>query len=133
MLLVSQTTKHTHVKQWSVWSKLPDVPCSNSSVCVVDKVLLAIGGTEYQSGLVKMTCVNAFCHVDQKWLHVGDMPNGCSRVDTLLLSDGRLLMVDRFSRSVLRINVQGTCIFVANEIVLTKNIYTGLAMQAEQR
>ena len=86
-----------------------------------------------QNGLIKTSAINAFCRVDQKWQHVGDMPFGCSHVDTLLLSDGRLLMVDRFSRSVLRINVQGTCTYATNEIVLTKNIYTGLAMLVEQR
>ncbi|KAL5506698.1 hypothetical protein EMCRGX_G008422 [Ephydatia muelleri] len=31
---------------------------------------------------------------DKKWKHVGDMPFACSMVDTLLLSDGGLLVVD---------------------------------------
>eukprot|EP00731_Ephydatia_muelleri_P004120 Em0002g296a len=44
---------------------------------------------------------------DKKWKHVGDMPFACSLVDTLLLSDGGLLVVDGHTRQVLRITVQG--------------------------
>ena len=43
---------------------------------------------------------------------MGDMPFACSQVDTLLLSDGGLLVVDGYTQHVLRITVQGIqCIF----------------------
>ena len=37
----------------------------------------------------------------------GDMPSKCSWVDTLLLSEGRLLVVDGSSTKVWRITVEG--------------------------
>ena len=75
---------------------------------MVDGVLLAIGGQEdsiYDSQ--KTSAIHAFHHVDQKWQHVGDLPFKCSWVDTLLLSGGRLLLVDGDSRQVLKISVEG--------------------------
>ena len=62
-----------------------------SSVCVVDGVLLAIGG-EDQDGSHTSSIYGL--HLDEKkWRHVGNLPFACSWVDTLLLSGGGLLMV----------------------------------------
>ena len=72
-----------------------------------DGVLLAIGGTEDLSGSKKTSSIYGLHGDDKKWKHVGDMPFACSEVDTLLLSDGGLLVVDGFSQKVLRITVQG--------------------------
>ena len=76
---------------------------------MVDGVLLAIGGTEEDrwNSKKKTSAINAFHHVDQKWQHVGDLPFKCSWVDTLLLSGGRLLVVDGYSQQVLKITVEG--------------------------
>ena len=95
--------------QQSTWRELPDVPYYCSAVCVVDGVLLAIGGQEEESYESKKTsAIYALHPVDQKWQHVGDMPFECSFVDTLLLSGGRLLVVDRSdSKRVLRVTVEG--------------------------
>ena len=72
---------------------------------MVDGVLLAIGG---QDGDLKSTsAICAFHPVDQKWQHVGEMPFECSMVDSLLLSEGRLLVVDGVSQRVLKIAVEG--------------------------
>ena len=73
---------------------------------MVDGVLLAIGGEDYW-GSKKTSAIYALHPVDQKWQHVGDMPFECSHVDTLLLSDGRLLVVDGDSQRVLRVTVKG--------------------------
>ena len=74
-------------------------------MCVVDGVLLAIGG---ENGSKETSAIHAFHHVDQKWQHVGDLPFECSYVDTLLLSGGRLLVVDGYnSKEVLKITVEG--------------------------
>ena len=73
-------------------------------MCVVDGVLLAIGGLD---GSRKTSAIYALHPVDQKWQHVGVMPFECSLVDTLLLSDGRLLVVDGSSQRVLRVTVEG--------------------------
>ena len=73
-----------------------------------DGVLLAIGGAEedkYESK--KTSSIYGLHGVDKKWKHVGDMPFACSLVDTLLLSDGGLLVVDGDTQQVLRITVQG--------------------------
>ena len=73
-----------------------------------DGVLLAIGGT--QQGLFgsnKTSSIYGLHGVDKKWKHVGDMPFACSFVDTLLLSNGALLVVDSDTLQVLRITVQG--------------------------
>ena len=68
---------------------------------MVDGVLLAIGGQEDLVGSKKKTsAIYALHPVDQKWQHVGDMPFECSYVDTLLLSGGRLLVVDGDSQRV---------------------------------
>ena len=71
---------------------------------MVDGVLLAIGGHD---GSKKTSAIYAFHPVDQKWQHVGDMPFECSLVDTVLLSGGRLLVVDGNSQRVLRVTVEG--------------------------
>eukprot|EP00731_Ephydatia_muelleri_P004057 Em0002g233a len=91
----------------SIWRQLPDVPYSFSSVCVGDGVLLAIGGAEDLSGSKKTSSIYGLHGDDKKWKHLGDMPFACSQVDTLLLSDGGLLMVDGDTQQVLRITVQG--------------------------
>ena len=76
---------------------------------MVDGVLLAIGGAEDEyPGSEKTSAIHAFHHVDQKWQHVGDLPFKCSWVDTLLLSQGRLLVVDgSSSKQVLKVTVEG--------------------------
>ena len=75
---------------------------------MVDGVLLAIGGQEDGTyGSQKTSAIHALHHVDQKWQHVGDLPFKCSWVDTLLLSEERLLVVDGDSQQVLKITVEG--------------------------
>ena len=73
---------------------------------MVDGVLLAIGGEDDRK---KTSAIYAVHPIDLKWQHVGDMPFECSIVDTLLLSDGRLLMVDgiHHNQRVLRVTVEG--------------------------
>ena len=72
---------------------------------MVDGVLLAIGG--FGDDLKKTSAIYAFHLVDRKWQHVGEMPIECSWVGSLLLSEGRLLVVDGSSRRVLKITVKG--------------------------
>ena len=72
-----------------------------------DGVLLAIGGAEDLSGSKKTSSIYGLHGDDKKWKHLGDMPFACSRVDTLLLSDGGLLVIDSYTQQVLRITVQG--------------------------
>ena len=72
-----------------------------------DGVLLAIGGVEDQYGSNKTSSIYGLHGDDKKWKHVGDMPFACSMVDTLLLSDGGLLVVDGNTQQVLSITVQG--------------------------
>ena len=72
---------------------------------MVDGVLLAIGGQDKDRS--HTSAIYAFHPYDQKWQHVGDMPFKCSDVDTLLLSGGRLLVVDGTSRQVMEITVEG--------------------------
>eukprot|EP00731_Ephydatia_muelleri_P004191 Em0002g367a len=91
----------------SIWRQLPDVPYCWSSVCVVEGVLLAFGGAEEDKYGSKTSSIYGLHGGDKKWKHVGDMPFACSLVDTLLLSDGALLMVDGRTQQVLRITVQG--------------------------
>ena len=105
-------TQHTQIvvqpqedTKKSTWREIPDVPYYYSSVCVVDGVLLAIGGA--LDGSRKTSAIYALHPVDQKWQHVGEMPFECSSVDTLLLSGGRLLVVDGISQRVLRVTVEG--------------------------
>ena len=75
---------------------------------MVDGILLAIGGSEDQSGSMNTSAIFAFNLGDQQWKHVGNMPFACSDVDTLLLSGGGLLMVDGSStKKVLKITVKG--------------------------
>ena len=73
-----------------------------------DGVLLAIGGAEEDKyGSKKTSSIYGLHGDDKKWKHVGDMPFACSQVNTLLLSDGGLLVVDGSTKQVLRITVQG--------------------------
>ena len=71
---------------------------------MVDGVLLAIGGWD---GSKNTSAIYALHPVDQKWQHVGDMPFECRFVDILLLSGGRLLVVDGYNHRVLRVTVEG--------------------------
>ena len=89
----------------SVWSKLPDVPYYYSAVSVVDGVLLAIGGAEDELGTKK---TSAICALDNyRWKHIGDMPLKCSWVDTLVLSDEKLVVVDGGSRHIWKVTGKG--------------------------
>ena len=72
---------------------------------MVDGVLLAIGGCNDESKNTSAIC--AYHPVYRKWQHVGEMPFECSWVDSLLLSDGRLLVVNGSSQEVLKITVEG--------------------------
>ena len=113
----SAESAHTHNTQQSVWREVPDVPTKLSSVCVVDGVLLAIGGTD-QDGLRKTSSIYGL-HLDgKKWRHIGDLPFACSMVDTLLLSGGGLLMVEGDTQQVLKITVQGKYFCTGIEIEL---------------
>ena len=114
----THTHTHTHTPisvqsqegtQQSIWRELPDVPYYRSAVCVVDGVLLAIGGREEDDwrSKKKTSAIYALHPVDQKWQHIRDMPFECCYVDTLLLSGGRLLVVDGNSQKVLRVTVEG--------------------------
>ena len=95
---------------------------------MVDGVLLAIGGQEKDSyGSKKTSAIYALHPVDQKWQHVGDMPFECYFVDTLLLTGGRLLVVDGYSRRVLRVTVEGKTMQVLWSVLLTR-LFSGLAM-----
>ena len=72
---------------------------------MVDGVLLAIGGKDKDGS--DTSAIYAFHPNDQKWQHVGDMPFKCTMVYTLLLSGGRLLVVDGDSRKVAEITAGG--------------------------
>ena len=65
--MCTQTTlTHTYDSQQSIWRKLPDVPYQCSSICVVDGVLIAVGGHD-QHG-TKTSAIYGFCHHDdQMW------------------------------------------------------------------
>ena len=89
-------------------------------MCVVDGVLLAIGG---QDGS-KTSSIYGLHLEEKKWRHVGDMPFACSRVDTLLLSGGGLLMVDGYTQQVLKITVQGKYCCTGIELI---KLFSGLA------
>ena len=67
-------------------------------------VLLAIGGEDDKRYNSK---IYGYHPVDQKWHHVVDIPYVFSNVNALLLSEGRLLVVDGISHRFLRINVEG--------------------------
>ena len=71
---------------------------------MAEGVLLAIGGVQGRFVSKETSSIYGLHGDDKKWKHVEDMPFACSLVDTLLLSDGGLLVVDGCnSRQVLRI------------------------------
>ena len=83
-------------------------------MCVVDGVLLAIGGEDQSE---KTSSIYGLDPDEKKWRHVGDLPFACSRVDTLLLSGGGLLMVDGDTQQVLKITLQGKYICTEIELI----------------
>ena len=89
-------------------------------MCVVDGVLLAIGGKD---GSMKTSSIYGLHLDEKKWRHVGNLPFACSRVDTLLLS-GELLMVDGDTQHVLKITVQGKYCCTGIELI---KLFSGLA------
>ena len=86
-------------------------------MCVVDGVLLAIGGAD-QDGSMKTSSIYGLHLDEKKWRHVGNLPFACSRVDTLLLSGGGLLMVDGYAQQVLKITVQGKYFCTGIELII---------------
>lgn len=127
LLPYAQTAADSETKQQSIWRELPDVPYYCSSACVVDGVLLSIGGKEGIGGeegsKKKTSAIYAFHPTDKKWQHIGDMPFECSSVDTLLLSDGILLVVDGCSRKVMRVTVKGKYMQVLNSLYNISSIF----------
>ena len=89
---------------------------------MVDGVLLAIGGDD-QDGSNTSSIYGL--HLDEKkWRHVENLPFACSRVDTLLLSGGGLLMVEGDTQQVLKITVQGKYCCTGIELI---KLFSGLA------
>eukprot|EP00731_Ephydatia_muelleri_P014470 Em0008g190a len=86
------------------WRRLPDLPYIGSSARVVGGVLFAIGGSD---GSKRISAIFALHPVNQKWQHVAEMPFECSYVDTVLLSGGRLLVVDGDTQKVTVLDVEG--------------------------
>ena len=79
-------------------------------ICVADGVLLAISESRYskQTAIYALHCVDKKWSVENKWKLVGELPSVLSRdLDTLLLSDGKLLVVDNESGKVLKVTVKG--------------------------
>lgn len=72
---------------------------------MVDGVLLAIGGAVNREQSNITSAIYAFLH--HKWQFVEDMPFECAYLDTLLLTGGRLLMVDGYNRHVWKVTVKG--------------------------
>ena len=89
---------------------------------VVDGVLLAIGGADQDGS--KTSSIYGLHLDEKKWRHVGNLPFACSRVDTLLLSGGGLLMVDGGTQHVLKITVQGKYCCTGIELI---KLFSGLA------
>lgn len=89
------------------WRRLPDLPYIGSSARVVGGVLFAIGGSD---GSKRISAIFALHPVNQKWQHVAEMPFECSYVDTVLLSGGRLLVVDGDTQKVTVLDVEGRVI-----------------------
>ena len=89
------------------WRRLPDLPYIGSSARVVGGVLFAIGGSD---GSKRISAIFALHPVNQKWQHVAEMPFECSYVDTVLLSGGRLLVVDGDTQKVTVLDVEGKVI-----------------------
>ena len=90
-------------------------------MCVVDGVLLAIGGDDQDGS--KTSSIYGLHLDEKKWRHVGNLPFACSWVDTLLLSGG-LLMVDGGTQHVLKITVQGKYCLTGIELI---KLFSGLA------
>ena len=94
---------------------------------MVDGVLLAIGGREDHRGSKKTSAIYALHPIDQKWQHVGDMPFECLFVDTLMLTGGRLLVVEGDSRRMLRVTVEGEPYKCDMVMLLLTSLFSGLA------
>ena len=100
-------TPPTHDKFESAWTELPDIPGIFSTICVINDVLLAIGGTEDLDGLIKTSAIYAFHHNDQNWHQIGRMPIKCSLADAIALSKEKLLIVDGDSAQVYEMILEG--------------------------
>ena len=81
-------------------------------LCVADGVLLVIRGPHHvphteQTAIYALHCVDKR-NVRNEWKLVGELPLVLSHdLDTLLLSDGKLLVVDNNSGKVLKVTVKG--------------------------
>ena len=101
-----------HSAQQPTWRCLPDVPNYRSSVCILDGIILSIGGKEEQSGPIKATkAIYAFHPFERTWKHVADMPFECHYVNTLMFSQHELLVIDGSSKKVAVVKAEGKAHF----------------------
>lgn len=89
-------------------------------MCIVNDMLLALGGAEGLSGSKKFSTIYGFHPIHKKWQHVGDLPFECSSVDSLLMSDSSLLVADGDSQKVLKVTVEGKPCSTANAITICR-------------
>ena len=96
----------------SVWREMPPLG-GDGPLSVADGVLLAISESRCvlhskQTAFYALHRVDKKWSVENEWKLIGELPLVLSRdLDTLLLSDGKLLVVDNESGKVLKVTVKG--------------------------
>lgn len=90
-----------------IWTRLQDLPYRYSTLCMVNNVLLAIGGKDNDGcSSMKTTAIYAFNEL--RWYHVGEMAVKAYWVDAVVLSDGDIVVVDGCSLAVMKGEAKGS-------------------------
>ena len=88
------------------WTQLPDLPYHYSTLCVVDDVLVAIGG-KYSEGCSSMKTSSLYAFNGQRWQHAGEMRLKAYWVDAVGLCHGEMLVIDGCTLAVTKCEVEG--------------------------
>ena len=106
MNLSGQLDYNEYAANHCIWTRLPDLPYHYSTLCMVNDVLLAIGGKDNDGcSSMKTTAIYAFNEL--RWYHVGQMAVKAYWVDAVVLSDGDIVVVDGCSLAVMKGEAKG--------------------------
>ena len=87
----SLLTAHTSI--YNVWKKLPSLQYKFSALCIIDGVIVAIGGID-SAGRIKTSSVYALSTSTMMWRRVGDLHFPCVCLG-IVLPNSELLCMEK--------------------------------------
>ena len=89
---VSQSAVATSPSTPSPWQTLPDTPLEHSTVLVLNRTLLAVGG-------LRSSAIHVYRPMNSSWVKVGDMPTKRLQCACIVLPSGEIFVAGGYSGS----------------------------------